>query len=49
MEHFDLGKHTRRLTTNSDVGKAVFDQGLTWLFGCNYEAAADCFEEAIAA
>ncbi|WP_219821559.1 hypothetical protein [Sneathiella aquimaris] len=48
MTDFDLGSYTREITTASPKAKALFDQGLVWLFGYNHEAAARCFEQAVA-
>ncbi|MSU91007.1 hypothetical protein GE300_15540 [Rhodobacteraceae bacterium 2CG4] len=48
-DDFDLGTYTREITTTSDAAKAQFDRGLVWLYGYNHEAAAACFEKAIAA
>ncbi len=46
---FDLGRYTRAVTTSSDAAQASFDRGLVWLYGYNHEAAAEAFEDAIAA
>ncbi|SMX38747.1 tetratricopeptide repeat protein [Maliponia aquimaris] len=47
--HFDLGRHSRPVTTSSEAAQAAFDRGLVWLYGYNHEAAAKAFDEAIAA
>ncbi|MEH6401915.1 MAG: hypothetical protein V7750_00990 [Sneathiella sp.] len=49
MVEFDLGSYAREITTTSSKAKLEFDQGLIWLYGYNHEAAAKCFEKAIAA
>ena len=49
MNVYDLGTYARSITCANDTAKQAFDQGLVWLFGYNHEAAAACFEEAIAA
>ncbi len=46
---FDLGRHTRSVTTVSSEAQAAFDRGLVWIFSYNHEAAAVAFEEAVAA
>lgn len=50
MTHdFDLGRYSRPVTTASDAAQRAFDRGLIWIYGYNHEAAAEAFEEAIAA
>jgi tetratricopeptide (TPR) repeat protein len=49
MTTFNLGDYRREITTTSDIAKKHFDDGLIWIFGFNYEAAAACFEAAIEA
>lgn len=49
MDGFDLGSYTRVLTTTSDAARTHANAGLIWLYGYNHEAAAVCFEQAIAA
>ncbi|WP_347311052.1 hypothetical protein [Defluviimonas sp. SAOS-178_SWC] len=44
---FDLGRHTRTITTSSPVAQKAFDHGLVWLYGYNHEAAVDDFQQAI--
>ena len=46
---FDLGSYTRPVTTSAPAAQTAFDRGLVWLYGYNHEAAAEAFEEAIAA
>ncbi|MGP1358518.1 hypothetical protein, partial [Roseicyclus sp.] len=46
---FDLGRYSRPVTTASDAAQRAFDRGLIWIYGYNHEAAAEAFEEAIAA
>jgi tetratricopeptide (TPR) repeat protein len=46
---FDLGSFSRSVTTSSNAAQAAFNRGLIWLYGYNHEAAAQAFEEAIAA
>ncbi len=47
MDYFDLGTHSRRITTGSDNAQMWFDRGLVWLYGFNHEAAIDCFRKAL--
>jgi tetratricopeptide (TPR) repeat protein len=44
---FDLGRHTRTVTTTSSAAQAAFNRGLVWLYGYNHEAAAEDFQRAI--
>ncbi len=48
-EYFDLGSHTRPVTTTSPDAQRWFDRGLVWTYGFNHEEAVRCFERAIAA
>ncbi|WP_434050668.1 MAG: hypothetical protein RDA78_15175 [Roseibium sp.] len=45
---FDLGTYSRKITTQSAEAQRQFDKGLIWLYGYNHEAAAVCFEKALA-
>nr|WP_319383381.1 hypothetical protein [uncultured Roseibium sp.] len=45
---FDLGTYSRKITTQSPEAQQQFDNGLIWLYGYNHEAAAVCFEKALA-
>lgn len=49
MEGFDLGCYARKVTTDAPAAQAHVNTGLIWLYGYNHEAAAACFEKAIAA
>lgn len=49
MEYFDLGAHTRPVTTTSAEAQTWFDRGLGWTYGYNHEEAIECFRKAIAA
>ncbi|MEM8701929.1 MAG: hypothetical protein AAGF82_08905 [Pseudomonadota bacterium] len=46
--NFDLGTYSRKISTRSPEAQRHFDQGLIWLYGYNHEAAAVCFEKALA-
>ena len=48
-EYFDLGRHTRPVTTDSAEAQTWFDRGLNWTYGFNHQEAAACFEKAVAA
>lgn len=46
---FDLGAHTRPVSTASPDAQSWFDLGLNWCFGFNHEEGAKCFERALEA
>ncbi len=46
---YDVGAHTRTVTTTSPEAQRWFDRGLNWCFGYHHEEAMVCFEKAIAA
>ena len=48
-DYFDLGSHTRTITTTSPEAQRWFDRGLNWCYGFNFEEAVRCFENAAAA
>ncbi|MGI9595108.1 MAG: tetratricopeptide repeat protein, partial [Acidimicrobiales bacterium] len=47
MEYYDLGSHSRTVTTTSDEAQLWFDRGLNWLFAFNHAEAIECFRRAI--
>ena len=47
MEYYDLGRHSRPVTTSSPEAQAWFDRGLVWTYGFNHEEAVYCFEQAL--
>ncbi|MFK4145269.1 hypothetical protein [Streptomyces sp. NPDC004065] len=49
MSYYDLGSHTRRVTTSSPQAQMWFDRGLAWTYAFNHEEAVRCFEAAAAA
>jgi tetratricopeptide (TPR) repeat protein len=49
MTYFDLGCHTRPISTRSAEAQRWFDLGLNWCFGFNHEEGVACFENALAA
>ena len=46
---YDLGTHSRAITTDSADAQQWWDRGLNWLFGYNHEEAMVCFERALEA
>ncbi|MYW63401.1 hypothetical protein GTY65_04815 [Streptomyces sp. SID8379] len=48
-DHYDLGRHTRPVTTSSTAAQTWFDRGLNWTYAFNHEEAVRCFEAAAAA
>src|SRR5580658_109081 len=49
MEYYDLGTHSRPVTTSVPEAQAWFDRGLIWAYGFNHEEAVYCFEQALSA
>lgn len=49
MDYYDLGTHSRRVTTSSPEAQLWFDRGLAWTYAFNHEEAVSCFEAAAAA
>ena len=47
MEYYDLGRHSRQVTTSSPEAQAWFDRGLVWTYGFNHQEAVYCFEQAL--
>ncbi len=47
MDRFDLGTHTRKITTASDNAQRYFNLGLNWCFGFNHEEGVKCFRKAL--
>ena len=44
MDHyFDLGGHTRKITTSSPEAQTWFDRGLNWIYAFHREEALRCF------
>jgi tetratricopeptide (TPR) repeat protein len=43
---FDLGPHTRPVTTSNEAAQKAFDQGLNWSFSFNHGDAEKAFREA---
>ena len=36
QDYYDLGQHTRTVTTDSSEAQLWFDRGLNWLYGFNH-------------
>ena len=49
MDGFDLGAHTRPITTRSPEAQRWFDLGLNWCFAFNQEEGVRCFQRALEA
>jgi tetratricopeptide (TPR) repeat protein len=49
MDYYDLGTHTRPVTTSSASAQLWFDRGLVWSYAFHHEEAVACFEAAVAA
>ena len=49
MAYFDLGAHTRTITTTSADAQLWFDRGLNWVYGYNHGEAIACFQRALEA
>jgi tetratricopeptide (TPR) repeat protein len=45
-EYFDLGGHTRTISTDSAEAQLWFDRGLNWTYAFNHEEAVRCFAKA---
>ena len=45
-DYYDLGHHTRPITTNSNEAQIWFDRGLLWCYGYNHDEAVRCFQKA---
>ena len=47
MDRFDLGAHTRRISTASPDAQKWFNLGLNWCYGFNQEEGVKCFRKAL--
>ena len=47
MDRFDLGTHTRPVSTSSLEAQRWFDFGLNWCYGFNHEEGVKCFLKAL--
>lgn len=46
-QYYNLGSFQRGITTCSKDAQIWFNRGLTWTYGFNHQAAAECFEQVI--
>ncbi|NUS79817.1 MAG: hypothetical protein HOV70_26935 [Streptomyces sp.] len=46
MDYYDLGTHTRTVTTGSAEAQLWFDRGLVWTYAFHHEEAVRCFQAA---
>ncbi len=46
-DYFDLGKHSRPVSTTSVEAQIWFDRGLNWCYGFNQEEGVRCFYKAL--
>ena len=46
MDYYDLGSHSRAITTGSAEAQLWFDRGLNWTYGYNHNEAVTCFTKA---
>lgn len=47
MNRFDLGSHTKLVSTSSTESKRWFNIGLNWCYGFNHEEGVKCFLKAL--
>lgn len=47
MDRFNLGKHTKPVSTSSDEAQRWFNIGLNWCYGFNHEEGVKCFLKAL--
>jgi tetratricopeptide (TPR) repeat protein len=47
MDRFDLGAHTRTISTSSPEAQRWFNLGLNWCFGFNKDEGVKCFQKAL--
>ena len=45
-DYFDLGSHSRPITTSSEEAQLWFNRGLNWLYGFNHAESVACFRRA---
>ncbi len=49
MTYYNLGSHSRKVTTTSSTAQQWFDRGLIWTYAYNHEEAIECFRKALEA
>ncbi|KAK4154507.1 hypothetical protein C8A00DRAFT_42730 [Chaetomidium leptoderma] len=46
--YYDLGEHTRTISTSNGDAQTWFNRGLNWAYSFNHQESAACFEQVIA-
>ncbi|MEM6376058.1 MAG: hypothetical protein AAF686_07430 [Pseudomonadota bacterium] len=49
LDYYDLGSHSRKVSTSSQTAQSWFDRGLVWCYGYNHDESVACFERALEA
>jgi tetratricopeptide (TPR) repeat protein len=47
VDRFDLGVHTKAISTTSTEAQRWFNLGLNWCYGFNHEEGVKCFQQAL--
>ncbi len=47
LDRFDLGQHTKDISTTSHTAQYWFNMGLNWCYGFNHEEGVKCFQKAL--
>ncbi len=47
QDYYDLGSHSRPVSTRVPQAQTWFDRGLIWTYGYNHEEAVRCFQRAL--
>jgi tetratricopeptide (TPR) repeat protein len=47
MDRFDLGQHTKKISTTCADAQYWFNLGLNWCYGFNHEEGVKCFQKAL--
>lgn len=47
LNRFDLGSHTKQISTQSSEAQHWFNVGLNWCYGFNHEEGVKCFQKAL--
>ena len=47
MDRFNLGNHTKQISTQSEQAQYWFNYGLNWCYGFNHEEGVKCFLKAL--
>ena len=46
-DYYDMGDHSRPISTTSPEAQVWFDRGLNWTYGFNHEEAIKCFQKVL--